>query len=233
MHTFLPSCKSGSFFIVKDKEFRHIRVRRVRRGEKLKVIWEGSVYLCELETLGRREAKLRILEKIEVGDPPVRITLLQAVPVDLKTFEVIVQKATEIGVSSVVPLITERSFQRREVLIKKKDRWKRIVKEAMKQSGRPFMLEIEDPKTLEEIEAGEDLNLFLDNFSKGNRVRDLNMEGIRSVSIIVGPEGGFSKREVEKMMDLGFAPVRLEPYVLRSETAAILGAGIIMNLAGP
>ncbi len=232
MHTFFSSRRSGSFFIIKDEELKHLRVRRVKIGEKVKIIWEGSLYLCELEAVERKEAKLRILGKLKAEEPPVSVTLFQAVPVDLRTFEVIIQKATEIGVSSVVPLITERSFQKEEVLLKKRSRWEKIIREAMKQSGRPIPMEIMDPKTLDDIEAGEDLNLLLDNFSDGKRIRDLIMEGVRSVSLIVGPEGGFSEREVKKVREIGFVPVRLEPYTLRSETAAILGAGIIMNLAG-
>ncbi len=233
MHIFFPAKRIGNFFIIQDEELKHLRVKRIEKGERVGVIWEGSIYLCELEEEKKKEARLRLLERLESKEPPVRITLFQAVPVELRTFEVIVQKSTEIGVSSVVPLITERSFQKKEVLLKKRERWKKIVREAMKQARRPFPMEIKEPITLDQMEAKAGLNILLDNFSEGKRIRDLDISSLNTVSVVVGPEGGFSKKEVEKIKKIGFIPVRLEPYVLRSETAAILGAGIIMNLVGP
>ncbi len=233
MHIFFPSRKSKDSFILQGEELRHFKVRRIKKEEKVGIIWEGSLYLCELERAGSKEAKLRIIERIETKEPAVMITLIQAVPVALRTFEAILQKSTELGVSEVVPLLTDRSFKNREVMGKKRERWERIIREAMKQSGRPYTLELRDPMYIDELEPKSELNIILDNFSDGKRVKELELEGVKSVSLVVGPEGGFSKSEVRHLTDKGFIPVRLEPHVLRSETAAIVGVGIIANLAGP
>ncbi len=231
MHTFFPSKKLKGRFLISGDEFKHLKIRRIRVGEDIGVIWGGDIYLCRLESFSGKEALCVPLKRLVSSSPPVELTLLQAVPVNIKTFEFILQKATELGAVRVVPLITERSFRNIRILKEKRERWERIVREAMKQSLRPYELELDEPKPIEEIEAEWDVNLLLDNFMEGKGVEELKLKEGDRVCIVVGPEGGFSERETKALRERGFIPIRLRPHVLRTETAAVVGMGIIMNVA--
>ncbi len=232
MYTFFAEAKSGNFFKITDSELKHLRVCRIKKGEEIGVIFEGSLYRCVLKDINRKEALCEILEKVEIELPSVKLTLFQAVPVNLKTFEFILQKATELGIESVVPVITGRSFQDLSVIKKKFERWEKIIREAMKQSRRPEELKLEEPVHISDINAEADLNILLDNFSAKKSISEISFKGIETVSYVVGPEGGFSEEEINMLVSKGFTPVKLRTFVLRTETASIVAGGIILNLAG-
>jgi 16S rRNA (uracil1498-N3)-methyltransferase len=232
MHIFFAHSKSGDLLYIVGDELKHFRVRRISPREKIGLIWKGKLYLCTPTDITKEKVSCKIEEELKVEKPSLELTLYQGVTLDLRTFDFIVQKATEIGVSRIVPLITERSFRKTDVLNKRVDRWRRISREAMKQAGRVQPLDIGSPLKLKEVAPNYQLNLLLDNFHEGVSVKELRIKEGISVGLIVGPEGGFSAEESEQLRGRGFISLRLRPYTLRSETAAIVGAGIIMNLAG-
>lgn len=232
MHIFISEKRKGDTFYITDEELRHLKVRRISKGETIGVIWEGKLYSCVLVDNRKSEALCEIIEEVHVEVPEVHITLYQSVPLELKTFELIVQKSTELGVRKVIPVITGRSFRNKEVLYKKKERWRKVSLEAMKQSGRPYKLEIEDVVDINEIEPVHQVNILLDNFHRGAYISELELKTVKDIGIVVGPEGGFSRQEGGLLRDKGFLSVRLKPHVLRAETAAIVSVGIIVNLAG-
>jgi len=112
------------------------------------------------------------------------------------------------------------------------DRWKRVSMEAMKQSGRAYELSISEPIHLQDIEPLCDINILLDSFYEGSSITELEFRDTDTVGVVVGPEGGFSKTEGKLLREKGFVSVKLEPHILRADTAATVIAGIIMNLAG-
>ena len=233
MYNFLASRREGDLLILPEEEVKHLKVRRIRREEPIGVIWEGKLYRCTIKDLSQKEARCSIDEVVPVPEPEIDITLYQAVPVEIGVFDFIVQKATEVGVEKLVPVITERSFRKNEVILKKIPRWERIVRESMKQSGRPKPLLIEEPKELTSLKADRDMNILLDNFQEGTFLREIELKGIKSACIVVGPEGGFSRSEVALLKDAGFKSVRLKPYTMRTETAAVVCSSFLINFAGP
>lgn len=230
MYTFFGKKIGKDKFLIEGEEFKHLKVRRIRLGEEVGIIWEGNLYRCKLIDLNSKTALCITIELVCVSPPPANVTLIQAVPIEFKTFELIAQKATELGVRKLIPLITKRSYRKVDAIEKKKGRLEKIVKEAMKQSNRPYIMEILSPTHIKDIEPSSDLNILLDNFGDGKCISELPMKGLKSVEIVVGPEGGFTKEEVELLKDKGFITVKLKPNVLRTETASIVGVGIIMNL---
>ncbi len=231
MHIFFPSTKKGSFFYIKEEEFKHLKVRRIKKGEEIGIIWEGNIYKCVLKEINKKEALCEIKEIVESEKPVIDITLIQAVTIELKTFDMIVQKATELGVKRIIPLITERSFRNIDAIEKRAQRWTKISKEAMKQAGRPYTLRIDSPIFIENLHPQWNMNILLDNFYNGKYICELSFKNLKSVGVVVGPEGGFSQKEATTLRDRGFISVKLKPHVLRAETAAIISVGIIMNLA--
>lgn len=233
MYTFFPERKLKDGFVIRGGELKHLRVRRIRIGEEIGVIHEGRIFRCILEEVSRESAFCRIIGELDIWRPRVKVSLIQSVTADLKTMDLIVQKATEIGISELTLLISERSFQKAEVIEKRKDRWSRIIREAMKQSNRPEPLDLRGPVYIDSISGDEELKLVFHRDTGSKDVSEVNVKGFRSFAVAVGPEGGFTDQEVEILKNKGFLPVRINTYILRSETAAIVAAGLIVSLGGP
>jgi 16S rRNA (uracil1498-N3)-methyltransferase len=232
MYVFFPERKIKDGFLIGGDELKHLRVRRIRRGEEIGVIHEGQIFRCVLEDLSGNRALCRITGRVEVWEPPVEVILLQGVTSDLKTMDLIVQKATEVGASRLVLLLTERGFRNREAIEKRKERWKRIVRETMKQCNRPTPLHIEGPLELESAELYGDRRILLHRDAGSVPLSEVKVVPGSSFAVAVGPEGGFSEREISLLVSKGFQPVRLDTYILRSETAATVAVGFIVTLAG-
>lgn len=228
MHVFYSEERRGSFLVLKEGEVKHFRVRRIKREEEFGVIHEGKIYTCRVYRETKKEILCEIVEELQTKFPPKEVTLYQCVTVDLKTMDLIVRQATEIGVLKFVPVISERSFQKEEAILKRIDKWKRVVIEAMKQSRRAVPMEVESPLKLSDLDAISEENLILDNFYEGMKPKDLNLKA-KTYSVVVGPEGGFSRRESQSLREKGFKSVLLEPYTLRTETAVVSIVSILMN----
>jgi len=228
MHVFYSEERRGNYLILKEGEVKHFKVRRVKRNEEFGVIHGGKIYLCKARKGDKGEILCEIVRELETKLPPKDITLYQCVTVDLKTMDLIVRQATELGVRKFVPVISERSFQKEESILKRSEKWRKIVIEAMKQTKRPIPMEISRPVKLSDLEPSAEENILLDNFYEGIKPKDLNLNA-RTFSVVVGPEGGFSHREGEYLREKGFKSVLLEPYTLRTETAAVSIVSILMN----
>ena len=231
MDRFLGSKKLHNTIVIEGDELNHLYAKRVKVGQKIEVFLEGRLYLCILEKLAKSYAYCLIEKELDVYIPLPIITLYQCVPIELKNMDLIVEKISEVGAFKLVPVVSSRSFQNIQVIKKRIERWKRIALASFKQCKRPKPLEIGEPLYLKDINADAELNLFLDSFEKGRGIKDLKLDGVKTINLIVGPEGGLSVKESEFLKGLGFFSVRLYPYVLRSETASILGVGLLMNFS--
>ena len=217
-----------------EGDFKHFKAKRVKKGELVEVIDETDFqpYLCKVENIGKRNAVCSVLEKIPKNVPKCRITLLQCVPVKLQTMDFIVEKATEVGVSEIIPVISKRSFQNSGVIEKKLPRWERIARETLKQCGRHELPEIGKPikiRDLNKVLKTEALKVFPFERERAKSLFDLEING-ESVYLIVGPEGGFAKEEVQLLEGLGFVKISLGNFILKAETAAIVISAMIYNL---
>ena len=231
MYTFFSENKKENRFVIEGEEFKHLTVRRIRKGEKIGIIFRDSLYECELVSFAQNKAFAQILKKLEIPIPPVNITLLQSVPLDLKLMDSIIQKAVEVGINQVIPIITERSLRDTERVIKRIDRWKRIAKEAMKQCNRPLSMEINHPVHIIDIKENSAQKLLLHPDKRSIPIGSINPQ--REVYLAVGPEGGFSHEDIKVLKLKGFTLVKILPYTMRTETAGIVASAIIMNSACP
>ena len=227
MQQYFAKLKNGNLFIIDEQDFHHIRdVMRFKDGTEVLVAYQQEVYLCRL-VLGSTGCQAEIVEKLP-RNPELRtpITLIYGMPKGDK-FELVLQKATELGVARIVPLLCERSVVRLEdaKISKKMERWQKILKEASEQSHRSSIPELLEP--IEDAEIGSylsDLNLCGDETKCGQGTTalfELLQKQPRSISIIIGPEGGFSDNEFKVFKDLGFEGISLGNRILRSETAVL------------
>ena len=229
---FVPSeAIDGEYIHISGEEAAHMtRVLRMREGDTFTAC-DGAQndYLCEIEHADKKEVLAKICEKRKnEAEPDVRITLYQGVPKGAK-LDYIVQKCVEIGISRIVPVQTERVVKGGDV---KRERLMRIAFEAAKQSGRGVVPEVGETLSfraaVEEAKASE-LALFPYECEKEHSLkRALRGKVPSSVSIFIGPEGGFSDDEAALARESGFAVVTLGRRILRTETAGAVTCGNIL-----
>ena len=212
-------------------DYKHIvKVLRLREGDTVTLFDECSKeYTGKITTIGSRDVVVDIISSREVAtDSPLEITLLQGLAKGDK-MDYIVEKATELGVHTIVPVITERSQLRSA---DKKNRWQRIAIEASKQCGRTEPPAIEN--TLDFSEAikynhNKELSLIFHVDSKYT-IKDYlkySLQLPNNIIVLIGPEGGFSEKEVLLATEMGFKSLGLGPRTLRTETASIAVLSII------
>lgn len=225
---------SGDLVILPDEEARHaIQVLRGKPGDEIVAVdGEGGWYRIQLTTLRKRHAEGVILEKKQnVGEPGYNLTLAVALLKNQKRFDFIVEKASELGVSRLVPLITARTEKRNM----RTRRVENVLVAAMKQCGRSRLVEV-----TEVMAWGDCLNLMPEahrylcheKTSESDRLHNkLSCVSQRDDLLIgIGPEGGFSEDEVADALASGFKVASLGDRRLRAETAAISAcAGVMLR----
>lgn len=209
-------------------------VLRLERGDPVLILdnlgWEYDV---RLECVDAKEASGVVVHKRRAaGEPKALLTLYPSLLAREK-FEWVLQKETELGVSRFVPMLTRRGLVRTRQGVKKEklERWRRILREAAEQCGRARIPVLERPVPLcPALDGAADLDLRLVATPNGEGVAlhramgQLAKEKPVSIGLFVGPEGGFDPEEVELCLEAGAQQVRLGPRVLRTETAAVVGA---------
>jgi len=221
-------------------EARHAsHVLRLRQGERVMVLdGEGHEFFCDVERCAPKHVRLRVVEEREAAAPLHQITLLQALPKG-KTIESIVQRATELGVFRIVPLVTERVVAQLDdkAAGEKARKWQGVAVEAIKQCGLARLPRVETPLTPAVFLArGEpfDLPLVASLHSGSKHAREYfsafevqRGHRPRSLCIWIGPEGDFTDAEMGAIQAGGALPITLGPLVLRVETAAICCLSIL------
>ena len=234
MDRFFGRVSEGEAVINTPEELKHFKVKRVKKGDPVEIIDEKSLtpYLCEVLAVEKKRVVLKVLERLTPNVPELFIRLYQCVPVKVSTFDEIVEKVSEVGVSEIVPVVSKRSFQKLSVIKEKMKRWERIAKESMKQCGRHRPLKVSPPVVLDSITPREDfLNLF--PFERGGEalcsLLSKELQRPNGVNLIIGPEGGFTAEEADTLTEKGFKRVSLGNFVLRAETAAVVASAVVYN----
>jgi 16S rRNA (uracil1498-N3)-methyltransferase len=228
-----------------EEESRHLRdVLRLRAGDEARVFdGEGREFACVVrEVGGRREgAKLEVRGPVEPPSPEPPVFILLAVAL-LKgeKFDLVVQKAVELGVGFIKPLLTKRTDVRlhdQHDAAKRVERWKRLALEAAKQSGRARVPGVSQPFALETfVTADPGLDflqlMFAERGGAGLSELPHRESPPTDVAALVGPEGGWEEEEIELARAHGWAVVTLGGRTLRAETAAITVCVLLQNLFG-
>ena len=242
MHRFYdssPDVAAGRLRLSKPEAHHAVAVLRVREGDHVRVLdGRGGELICRVESKGRREVSLQVLEEVRHSKPHGELVLIQSI-VKGKAMELIVQKATELGASRIIPLITERTVARPDPseFESKAEKWRGVAVEALKQCGAPWLPLIDQPRELGNLlEGGLEWDLSLvaalddERCEARDRIESYVKEDNpfpRTVSIWIGPEGDFTPMELEEIQSAGVAPFGLGPLTLRSETASMAALAIV------
>jgi 16S rRNA (uracil1498-N3)-methyltransferase len=215
-----------------DAEESHhaVDVLRMKNGDRATVFnGEGSEAEVELTKAGKQRVELRRISLHKTPPLACRITLGQAIPKG-KNMELIVEKAAELGVSEIAPLLSERTIIRgtEGEHMRKQHKWQRVAVEACKQCGQNFLPRVAEPCTPKMFfHRGQrfDLMLIASLQSEARPLKrvmaDFGTKPPKSVLILVGPEGDFTPAETGLAKGFGCRPITLGPIILRTETAAL------------
>lgn len=234
---FIPAqqIKDDTVFLLGEDRHHLLNVLRRGVGAEITVLnGKGQEYLVRVTEIGPEKVAGVIIKQVERStEPRVKLNLVQSLPKADK-FEFILQKNTELGVGSFQPVISERSTIRLDPdqAVKKEERWRKIIQEAAEQSGRQII------PVLEPVRVWQDLFTNIQGLAlipwEGEREKTLRqvLETSKSlperVTVLIGPEGGFSQNEVELAVKAGVIPVTLGPRILRTETAGLVVAAAVL-----
>lgn len=242
MHRFYlpPAQCQGATLELTDSEAHHAtRVLRLEPKDQAIVLdGAGHTFACEVSETTKRTVRLNVIRKTFAPPLPCQITLLQAMPKP-KAMDYIVQKATELGVARIVPLLTERVVSQLDerAAADKVEKLLPGALEAIKQCGSPWLPKIEAPLPLKKfLERREAFDLSVVASLQPNPkhahdvINEFRMTQHRApttAALWIGPEGDFTPAEMEAIQASGAHPVTLGRLVLRSDTAAIYGLSVL------
>jgi len=228
-HFILHQDLSADRIHILDKELLHQMsdVMRFRKGDECVLMdGQGTKTKAVLEELHRKGATLFVKERETCEAPKRRVRLYCALSKKPATFELILQKATELGATDLVPLVTERC-QIRE--LRKVDRLQVIIKEATEQCERCFEPQLHEVVMLADLVKNPPKGLLLagDPWTTDKNLREVEKSPHEDINLIIGPEGGLTSAELEDIRRAGGTLFLLGDTVLRMETAAIAALSVV------
>jgi 16S rRNA (uracil1498-N3)-methyltransferase len=212
-------------------------VLRLKPEDEVEIIWDHHRYAACLTACTPKEASAVLVRQLPDTEPRLRLTLFQGLPKADK-MDMMEQKAVELGVHRVVPVLMERSIVRPDEagMRKKQERWQKIAREACKQSGRvrevPVDLPLAFPAFLESLAAEEAVLVpWEEARSAGPLAFARAHPHPEKISILIGPEGGITPEEIAALPS-AFQPLTLGPRILRTETAGLACVSALLALYG-
>ena len=241
MHRFFidPDRSADGDLFLAEEDARHaVTVLRLKAGQHVEIIGSGQRCEAEIVSACSRDVLVRPVSPLPSTEPRLSVTLFQGLPKGDK-MDLIVQKATELGVCRIVPVIMDRCVARMspQDVPRRLERWSRISREAAKQSGRCLVPVISAPVAIQDLPA-------LDNLPGAKVVPWENAAGygpmafreerpcLSSLGILIGPEGGIPEEELTLLLNAGFICVTLGKRILRTETAGLAAVAAFMGLYG-
>jgi len=235
-----PDALNDDPVVLSPEESHHLaRVLRAEPGQEL-TLFDGQGTRAEgvIETLSKKEVTVHITARKTVTPPPVEITLIQAV-CKPDRFDMILQKATELGVRAIQPVVTQNTSLPTGKIEKMIDRGEAIIRNASQQCGTAWLPQLLPLKPLAEVSFGSSVTLVGSLHPEAKPFKEAfrqlretgRMPAVRTpalrVTLLIGPEGDFTKEEVDAAVAAGAIPVTFGNQILRTETAAIFGLSVL------
>ena len=230
MQRYFKNTNLDIFELSEDDSYHIIKVMRNKIGDKIEVVIDNNLFICEIVEI-KDIVKVRRVEEVECdSELPCYVTIAQSLVKEQK-MDLILQKSCELGVSEIIPINATRSIVKLDKKETKKiERWNKILKEASEQSKRvviPRVNEIMDIKDLANLDYDIKILCTVNELStslKNVLSKDLNN---LKILLVIGPEGGFTDNEEKILIDKGFISTSFGRRVLRTETASLYALSII------
>jgi len=221
------SLETGGRVALDRLESRHLAVTlRLRPGDRITLCdGRGGVADASLEVVDARRCEVEVVARQELPADPPRVVVGLGV-LHGQAMDWAVQKCVETGVAVFVPLLVERSQLGARAAAGRTEHWRRAARQALKQCRRPWQMEVAEPQAIEQLVADRAGTAGLVADPTGRRLSE--HRGPLPDVLVVGPEGGLSPRERQLLEEAKWARVRLGRWVLRAETAAVVGAAMLI-----
>jgi len=234
-----PAAWSVDRLSLDSAEAHHcLDVLRMKPGDRATVFnGRGSEATVEIASAAKGRVELKVLQHAKTPELACELVLGQAIPKG-KNMDLIIEKATELGASVIVPLLSERTVVRlnADEALDKKNKWQRVAIEAAKQCGRNWLPEVRTPLTPKQFfDSAEKFDLMLiGSLQPGAQhikavLREVEGKLPRRVLVLVGPEGDFTPAEISLAKGAGCRPITLGPIILRTETAAMYCMSVLSH----
>jgi len=219
---------SDTAVVLDEAGSKHIvQVLRMQNGEQLQLTnGKGDLFITEIIDNNRKRCAVKVIQKSKIDNPKSKITIAISLTKNTQRFEWFLEKATEIGVSEIIPLICERT----EKTTFKADRLKSILISAMLQSQQTRLPVLHEPVKFKQlVESSAQEQKFIAHCIDGAKrnLSDLNNEAMSSKIILIGPEGDFTPEEIKFALQNNFSAVALGETRLRTETAGMVAATLL------
>jgi 16S rRNA (uracil1498-N3)-methyltransferase len=233
-----PDAFGEGGLLLEGERLRHVRtVLRLGPGDEFSVTdGAGGEYLVRVEHLGRDRGRALVLARTEpLRESALGLVLAQALPKGDR-FSFVLEKAAELGVRGIMPLVSQRTAAAGGRGASAAGRWRRIIESAVAQSGRTRLPVLSPVQSFEKMIADpsqpELRILFWEHATPNLREVIDGRAAPRSVLVAIGPEGGWSEQEVQRARHAGFAVVRFGPRILRTDTAGIAALAVLQSRWG-
>jgi len=221
---------------LRGDDARHLaRVLRAEPGQQYEIADGAAAYLAEIADVHKDRIVFRVLEPLAAAALAARLTLAAAL-IKFDRFEWLVEKATEVGVASIIPVVSARSEKGlADAAPKRAERWRRIAHESAQQCRRLAPPEIAEPQALASVLAADAAFRFLLDEQPGAPALlsaippPAHRRPTDTIALLTGPEGGWAETERNAAIAAGWMPVSLGPLILRAETAAITAASLLLH----
>lgn len=230
---FVPQIRRGTAELTGPEAEHLVRVLRVEPGQIYEISDNQDLYLAEIEVARKSAVSFRVLERLELPGPSVRIVLLAAL-IKFDRFEWLIEKATELGAATIQPIDTVRTERGlAEASTKRLIRWQKVALEASQQSRRVHLPQIEQTVPFAKaVDVKSNVHLLLDESPQAPPILQIlpnERTATDCVALLSGPEGGWMEEERRKATGSGWLPCSLGQRVLRAETAALAALAVIQS----
>ncbi len=229
MHLFYcPNIEKDRF--LNEEESHHcVKVLRGQLGDTIQVMdGKGSIFICAIEIANHRRVAVKIKKKIESPKPKFQLTIAIAPTKNMDRLEWFLEKATEIGISRIIPILCDKSERK----VVKNDRLEKVIISAMKQSMNPHIPIIEELTPVSQLFTREFTGhkMIAHCYDQPKEALKHGYTPNKDVLILIGPEGDFSEKEVERALNANFKAISLGESRLRTETAGLVACHTIQLL---
>lgn len=224
MQRYFAKDKKDNMFLLDKTDLHHIKnVMRMKDNEEIEVVYDEKLYRCRVNV--NEDVVINMIEEkdVKTSSNAPKISIIVPVLKENK-MDYILQKSTELGVSEIIPIITERTLVKvNEKEEKKLDRWRRICKEASEQSMRVTIPSITGVKRIKDLNNLDGAKIVCSTFGNVISLKKFLQTTTKydKIYIVVGPEGGLSKNEEEILNKMGFISISLGSNILRVETVPL------------